>query len=40
MVNNGLTAGVYYSFKVVSVNLVGESSLSDAFTFIAATVPG
>jgi predicted phage tail protein len=25
VVNDGLTAGVYYSFKVVSVNLVGES---------------
>jgi fibronectin type 3 domain-containing protein len=39
LVNNGLTAGELYSFKVISVNSVGESPLSDAFTYIAAAKP-
>lgn len=40
LVNNGLTSGELYSFKVIAVNVVGESLLSGAFTYIAAATPG
>jgi len=39
-VNNGLTPGEWYSFKVIAVNLVGESVISDSTTYIAAAMPG
>jgi len=34
-----LTAGVYYQFKVIAVNNIGESDPSVAVSIIAATVP-
>ena len=40
LVNNDLQAGLYYAFKVIAVNAVGESPISDAYTFIAAGNPG
>lgn len=39
LVNNGLSSGTFYSFKVVAVNEVGDSSQSNAVTYIAASVP-
>lgn len=39
VVYHELTEGLIYSFKVVSVNLVGESGQSLAASFIAAAVP-
>lgn len=39
LVNSGLTSGIFYSFKIVTVNVVGDSLLSDAVTYIAASVP-
>lgn len=35
-----LLPGTYYSFKVIAVNDVGESVISDAYTFICAARPG
>jgi hypothetical protein len=40
LVNNGLTAGEFFSYKVIAVNAVGESPLSEVFTYIAAAKPG
>lgn len=39
-VNTGLIPGQSYSFKVIAVNLVGESLISDSASYIAAAVPG
>jgi len=39
LVNSGLTSGTFYSFKIVTVNVVGDSELSNAVTYIAASVP-
>ena len=39
IVNSGLASGTFYSFKVSAVNVVGDSSLSNAVTYIAASVP-
>jgi hypothetical protein len=38
--NSGLTAGLWYQFKVVAVNAVGDSPFSLANAYIAAGVPG
>ena len=40
LVNNGLVSGTFYSFKVVTVNAVGDSLMSSAVSYIAASVPG
>lgn len=40
LVEDGLTAGVFYAFKIASVNAVGISELSEAVTFVAASLPG
>jgi hypothetical protein len=40
VINSGLTTGLFYQFKVMAVNAVGESELSDSFSYIAADVPG
>ena len=39
LVNNGLTSGTFYNFKVVAVNVVGDSVQSNAVKYIAASVP-
>lgn len=39
VVNNQLTSGTFYSFKVSAVNVVGDSAQSVAVTYIAASVP-
>jgi hypothetical protein len=40
IVDIGLTAGEYYAFKLISVNAVGDSVMSESFTYVAASVPG
>ena len=34
-----LTSGVYYQFKVVAENSIGDSAPSEAKSIIAATIP-
>ena len=36
-VSSGLTAGVYYKFKVSATNTIGNSDYSSVGTFIAAS---
>jgi hypothetical protein len=31
---------VFYAFKIVSVNAVGDSIYSESFTYVAASIPG
>lgn len=38
-IKTGLTEGTTYNFKVQSRNVIGVSSLTSAFTIVAATVP-
>lgn len=39
MLNSGLTTGVFYQFKVVAVNDVGDSEMSESHRYIAAAMP-
>ena len=39
IVNSGLTSGVFYQFKVLAVNGVGESPSSNAENYISADGP-
>jgi hypothetical protein len=39
IINTGLTTGLFYQFKVIAVNAVGDSLISDSFSYIAADVP-
>ena len=40
IVDNSLTTGKFYQFKLVTVNDVGDSIQSEAVTFVAAAKPG
>jgi hypothetical protein len=40
LVEEHLTSGVFYAFKVIAVNAVGASELSPPVTYVAASVPG
>jgi hypothetical protein len=38
--NYGLTTGIIYAFRIISVNAIGDSLPSQQFVYVAAHVPG